>query len=187
MLKIIITETGQKELTKLNFVVEESLDQIIAFIPKLDLIGLGHIFITDKPNQSRKSSADATAAYFQKYENTSAYVEIYLARLYSHVKSAESFSLMIPLQMVGLAEALFHEVGHHVEKTRSHGIKKKTREKFAEKYANELLSKYLADNAQSIDACFENSEIFSKWQVRIKSIKVALNPAGNPILDRKAF
>ncbi len=152
MVKIEISETGQTELEKIGFNIEESLDQIMEFIPKSDLVNLGHIIVTDEPRQWKKRSDKTVGAYFQKHENTKAYIEIYISRLFAHLKSAESLRLMIPLQNVGLAQTLFHEVGHHVEKIRSHGINKKTREKFAEKYSNKLLSVYLASSAESIDS-----------------------------------
>jgi hypothetical protein len=158
MVKIEITETGQTELDKIGFNIEESLNKIIVFIPKEDLVDLGHIIVTDKPHQSKKHLDKALGAYSQKHENIAAYIEIYITRLFAHLKSAESLRLMIPLQNIGLAETLFHEVGHHVEKIRSHGINKKTREKFAEKYASRLLSIYLDKNAESIDECFKNLE-----------------------------
>ncbi len=97
-------------------------------------------------------------AYFQKENHTSAYVEIYLSKMFSHLKNPESLKLMIPIQNVGLAQTVFHEVGHHIEKIRSHGIKKNKSEKFAEKYGTDLLSKYLISNADSINSCFRNLE-----------------------------
>jgi len=154
--KIEISETGKKESERLNFDVEKFLIRIIKYIPKTDLIGLERIYITDKPGQWEKHLDKAAGAYFQKQKGTSAYIEIYLSRLFNHVKGAESMNLIIPLQNVGLAQTIFHEVGHHIEKTKSHGIKKNKSEKFAYNYANDLLSKYLIANADSINSCFKN-------------------------------
>ncbi len=151
-----ISETGQKESERLDFDVEKSLTKIIEYIPKIDLIGLERIYITDKPGEWKKHLDKAAGAYFQKQKGTSAYIEIYLSRLFNHVKSAESMNLMTPLQNVGLARTIFHEIGHHIEKTKSHGVKKNKSEKFAHNYANDLLSKYLIANADSINSCFEN-------------------------------
>ena len=158
MLQIKITEAGQKELQKVDFDIEGALDRIIEFIPKLDLVGLGYIYITDKPINWKKRLNEAFGSYFQKHNNAAAYIEIYIEKLFSHIKSVDSFKLMIPIQNIGLAQTLFHEVGHHVEKTRSHGIKKNKREKFADNYMDKLLLKHLNANAESIEACFKNLE-----------------------------
>jgi hypothetical protein len=158
MLKIKISEIGKKESKKLNFDVEKYLVKIIEYIPKTDLIGLEHIYITDLPHQWKKHLDTAAGAYFQKHKSTSAYIEIYLSRMFSHIKSAESMNRMIPIQNVGLARTVFHEVGHHIEKTRSHRIKKNKSENFADNYAKDLLSKYQIGNADSINLCFENLE-----------------------------
>jgi hypothetical protein len=50
-MKINIMETGKRELAKLDLDVEECQYQVTSFIPKPDLIGMGHIFTTGKPVQ----------------------------------------------------------------------------------------------------------------------------------------
>ena len=158
MMKIKISEAGSKELNKFDFDIQQSLKNILEYLPKIDLIGLDHIYITDKPEQWKKHLSNAGGAYFEEKNNTPAYIEIYLSEMFSHIKSTESFMLMKPIQNIGLAQTVFHEVGHHIEKTRSHGINKNKREKYAEKYANNLLSKYLTANADSINSCFKYLE-----------------------------
>ena len=158
MLTVKITEAGQKKIDNLKFDIEESLNRIIEFVPKMDLIGLKYIYVTDEPGEWKKHLANASGAYFQKTKNAPAYIEMYLSRLFGHINSAESSMLMVPFQNIGLAQTLFHEVGHHVEKTRSHGISKKKRETFAKKYEQTHLSKYLSANVDSINSCFQDLE-----------------------------
>lgn len=158
MLKIEITQTGRKEIERLQINIEESLKRIIQFIPKSDLIGLGCIYVSDEPGQWKEHLADALGAYFQKFNNIPAYIEIYLSRLFSHIRNAESLRLIIPIQDIGIAHTIFHEVGHHVEKSKKHGIKKSDRERFAENYVQRLMAEYLSANAGTINSCFLNLE-----------------------------
>ena len=158
MLKIKISDACRKELNKFNFDVEKPLSEIIKYIPRLDLIGLDFIYVTDKPEHSKKHLSNALGIYFQKQNNSPAYVEIYLSRIFGHINSAEHMKLIMPILNIGLAHTVFHEVGHHFHTTKSHGIKKSKREQFADHYANNLLSKYLVANTDSINSCFENLE-----------------------------
>lgn len=186
MIKITLTETGRKESERLRFEVEKSLNEIIEYIPKTDLIGIENIYITDKPNQWRKRLINAAGAYYEKQNSTSAYIEIFLSRVFSHVRDSETFSLMMPIRIISLAQTLFHEVGHHVERTKIHGIKRNQVEKYAHHYARELLKKYQLDNEESINLCFENLEKVASenklpiefvegmkrgWEAELRSIK----------------
>ena len=65
---------------------------------------------------------------------------------------------MLPVLEYGLAHTLFHEFGHHIEHTRSHGIKKKKKENYADSYAKKLINKYAVDKASSVDKCFKDLE-----------------------------
>jgi hypothetical protein len=185
MFKIRISESGREELNMLDFDIELHLTRIIEFVPKTDQIGLDHIYIMDKPKQLKKHSSNARGAYFKKGNKSSTYIELYLSNLFNHIKNPESFKLMIPIQNIGLAEVIFHEVGHHVEKIRSHGISKEKREKWAEKYGGNLLSKYLVANKDSINSCFKHlvnvaeekglsleiiEQMKTGWERQIKSI-----------------
>jgi hypothetical protein len=70
MVKIVITESGQTELDKIDFNVKESLDHIISFIPSTDFLDLSHIIVTDKPNQWKKHLDEAAGAYYQVWGQT---------------------------------------------------------------------------------------------------------------------
>ena len=110
MIKIILSETGKNESERLNFDIEKSVNKIIEYIPKTDLIGLERIYITDTPHRWKKHLDKAAGAYFEKHVSRPAYIEVYLSKMFSHVKGAESMNLMMPLQAVGLAQTIFHEV-----------------------------------------------------------------------------
>jgi hypothetical protein len=156
MPKVVITEKGKSELLFLNFDVGKLIDQIMKKIPINDLKGISHIYVNDLPKQSGGKPKTNSGAYSQKYKNTPAFIEIYLKNLFGHIQNTESMNLMLPIQSLGLAHTIFHEVGHHVQHTKSHGIKKNKRETFAESYAKQLLNGYIIDNAAAINACFDN-------------------------------
>ena len=183
MLTIKIIETGRKEIKKLGTDIEESINKIIEFIPKANLNGLDYIYVTDEPMEWKKHLANAAGAYFQKSKDAPAYIEIYLSRLFRNISSAESSQLMVPLRNIGIALAVFHEIGHHVEKTKSHGIKKNNRERYAENYEKKLMAKYLFANADSINSCFQNLEKVGNEkglsQEILRKMKVGM---GSPIL-----
>ena len=158
MVRIIVSDKGKQEANRLNFDIEAAIVKIVQYAPKRDLIGLDRIFITDLPEQWRKLLSNARASYFERQRNRPPHIELYLKRIFSHIKSAESLSQMLPIQYIGIAQTIFHEVGHHVERTRSHGIKKNKRENYAGSYAKGLLNDYILDNANSINSCFDHLE-----------------------------
>jgi len=158
MVKIIISEKGKEELNRLCLDIENILHQILELIPKVDLIGLNHIYVTDLPENLKKRSANSLGAYYKKQNNQPAFIELYLKKLFAHIRTSDSMNQMLPIQTRGLAATLFHEVGHHIEHTRSHGIKKNQKESFASGYAKNLLNPYLIRNAEAIGKCFDDLE-----------------------------
>ncbi|MFC1579622.1 hypothetical protein ACFL4N_01780, partial [Thermodesulfobacteriota bacterium] len=110
MLKVVITEKGQAELSFLNFDVEKMIEQIMKKIPMSDVKGISHIYVTDLPKKNDNRSKSTNGAYFQSLEGTPAYIEIYLKNLFKHINNQESMNLMLPIQSQGLANTLFHEV-----------------------------------------------------------------------------
>jgi len=156
MPKVVITEKGQAELTFLNFDVEKAIFQILKKLSLGDIVGIGHIYVTDLPTKIVSNSTDTSGAYFKKFNDRPAYIEIYLKNLFRHIKGTESMNLMLPIQSQGLAHVIFHEVGHHVKHTKSHGINKSKSESFAETYAKQHFNRYIIDNTAEINACFDN-------------------------------
>jgi hypothetical protein len=154
-LKIIISEKGKLEIEKLKFNVEKSIHNILRHIPKADLHGISHIVVTDLPANKQYLRNKVMAAYFDKHNNQSAFIEIYFKNHFGHVRSAASFAQMLPIQEIGLAKTIYHEVGHHIRITRTHGINQRKDENFAERYAEEIMANYVIDNAEDINSCFD--------------------------------
>ena len=161
-IKIIITEQGKTEIARLQFDIISAINKIIAYVPKPDLINISHIFITDLPLEMKEKSAPTHAAYFAKFNRKPAYIEVYLKNVFLHIKSAESFSSMLPIQEYGLAISIFHEIGHHVRVNRTHNIGKDRSEKYAELYAKKLERQYIIKNASNINICLENLHIMAQ-------------------------
>ncbi len=151
MMKIHITEKGKLELKRLDFDIFNSIQKILKYIPKKHITRIDQIFITDIAINTK-----AGALYVPTYKKEPARIELYLKRLFSHIKHENSFRLMLAIQEIGLAHALYHEIGHHVRATHSHGIKKTKSEKYANSYANKALDRYILNNAQSINSCYDN-------------------------------
>ncbi len=164
MLKIVVTENGKTELTRLGADIKPIVDHIIGKVPTYDINGISHIYITDLPAKRKNKHKDSWGAYFPKYGNRPAYIEIYLKNLFGHIKTSHSMQLMLPIQSIGLAHTIFHEVGHHIEHTRSHGIKRPKKESFAESYCNKLLNSYIICFADKINNCFDELEKIAEDQ-----------------------
>lgn len=153
-MKIKITEESQIELDLLNFDIVKSINKLTKSLSIGDLKGISQILVTDLPSNKNK----AKASYIKKYKSNPANIEIYLINLFSHIKNKESFNLMIPIQEIALAQAFYHEVGHHVREIRTHNISRRHSEKFAVTYSITVLNKYILENESSINSCFDNLE-----------------------------
>lgn len=158
MIKTLTTESGRLELIRLNLDIESVITGILEYVPKADIVGLDHVLVSDLPGKWKKYRAEAMGAYFEKKADAPAHVELYLKVMFSHIQRAESLHQMLPIQFVGIAQTLYHEIGHHVERTRTHGIDRSKREKYAESYSKRLLDRYILDNVGPIDACFDHLE-----------------------------
>ena len=163
-MKIVVTGNGNTELTRLGADIEPIVDQILGKVPIYDLNGISHIYITDLPDRQNSKHKNSWGAYFQKDSDRPAYIEIYLKNLFRHIKTSESLQLMLPIQSIGLAQTIFHEIGHHIEHTRSHGIKKPKKESFADSYCIKLLNSYIICFADQINNCFDELEKIAEDQ-----------------------
>ena len=157
-MKIIVSEKVLSELQNVNFDIAESIDRILGYVPAKDLRGISHVYVHDIPHGKVKKNKKLAAAYFRKQSKESAYIELYWKRLFGNIQSPEHFEKMLPIQEYGLATTLYHEVGHHVREIRTHRIKKNLNEEFAGNYADQILTRYILDNARKIADCFERLE-----------------------------
>jgi hypothetical protein len=158
MIKIIISNKGKEELSRFSFNMELALERILHYVPKIDIIGLDHIYITDLPERWKKHLENSSGAYYMKQNNHPAHIELFIKKLFSNVNNPDSLNKMLPFQYIGIAHTVYHEIGHHIEHIRSHGITKKHKEIFSDSYAYKLSYQYALDNADAINACFENIE-----------------------------
>lgn len=148
--KIVITEQARYEEVRLGIDLSEMTESVIKYIPPSDLVGIVRIVFVDRTDRK------AMASYFRKQGTQEATIEVYLENLLLvSAKNSENFNLTLPIRVRGLAEAIFHEVGHHVRQTRSHGVRNEKNEVFANAYARRLLATYVTANASAIDSCFE--------------------------------
>lgn len=85
MLKVVITEKRQAELSFLNFDVEKMIDRIIK-IPLSDLKGMSPICVIDLPIKNYRRPKTITGAYFQKFKGKPAYFNI-IPNYLNHIKS----------------------------------------------------------------------------------------------------
>jgi hypothetical protein len=161
-MKVIISESGKLEIDRLQFDIRHSIDSIFRYIPKGDILGLDHILVTELPLKKKGHDHSALGAYFKRQGNRQAHVELYVKNLFGHLKSAESFRQMLPVQEFGLAQTIYHEVGHHVREVRTHGLKRNRSENFAESYTLNILNRYVLDNAKSINSCFKSLKGIAK-------------------------
>ena len=159
MVRLIISNRAKEEAKRLAFDIEAAISKILQYVSGKDLTGLDHIFVTDLPARKWKHLAnEAWASYFEKNRKSEAHIELYLKPILKHIQSPESLSHMLAVQYVGMAETIFHEIGHHVERTRSHGVKKSMREEYADSYSKQVLNNYVLENAGSVNACFDHLE-----------------------------
>jgi len=161
-MKVIILEGGKSEMDRLQFDIRHSIDSIFRHIPKEDILGLDHILVTALPLKKKGHNHNALGAYFKRQGNRQAHIELYAKNLFGHLKSAESFRQMLPIQEFGLAQTIYHEVGHHVREIRTHGLKKNRSENFAESYTLNILNRYVLDNAKSVNSCFKSLKSITK-------------------------
>ncbi len=152
-MKIIVTDKGEEELTRLGFDIHSSIKKILNPVPGKDLLQLSHISITDVPSQKDSRRTGALGVYKRKWKNYQACIEISLKNIFPG-SNKNTFNKLLLLKELGLARVLYHEIGHHVEKTLSHGIKKTQREKFAEDYMTKLFKLFLLENKATLKEFF---------------------------------
>jgi len=154
MLNIVFSEKANEFLKILDLNILEDISEMIQYIPKNDIVGIDKVYFRDTPLLASNVSQNTIASYHQSYNNKQALVEIYLARIITFTNNSKLVSLLYPIIKYQIAQAIFHEIGHHIEKTKSHGIKKHKSENFAISYSNNLLNLYVSNILESLKLCF---------------------------------
>lgn len=156
-MKIVFTEQVEAEQVRLGVNLRSSIEDAIACVPGADLVELSRVVIADFP-EGRRKEKKIRGSYFPKYKKLLAHIELYVGIIFGPIERPIDFKLMRAIWELELAQTLFHEIGHHVREIRSHGIKVKEEEDFAEKYAREMIDKYYPKKRPSIEECFDKLE-----------------------------
>ena len=133
-MRIVISGDAKAELDKLNIDLETMIRKALHYVPSLDRIGISHISVTSEPEDYKEHLKGAVGSYSRKAKNRPAFIALYTKNFSLLRRNRERLSQMIPILEFELADTLFHEFGHHIQHTRSHGIKKKRGEQYAESY-----------------------------------------------------
>ena len=135
-----IIEVNISKQIPYNF--SNAIQELLKYVPKEDLIGLSKIVIIDEPLDSKwaKQYPWAAGAYFEKFQNRNAYIELYFKKIYS---TLPNWFFRFPfLPQHSISYVLFHEIGHHAQKMK-HGLGKNVIEKDAGTYAKKYYSDYV--------------------------------------------
>jgi hypothetical protein len=127
-------ESQYKRAIPLN--IEKLAKNLLEKVPPEHLIGLDVIsFVDTIPHKKNKL---AGGLYWQKVGRDPALIEIGIEEIYRGMPRLCFFLPFIPKFM--LANVLFHEIGHHFQRL-AHGVSKREREAFADRYAKQMLKK----------------------------------------------
>lgn len=130
-INVVCLQEGQHHLIK-------EVKSLLRYVPKDHLYGLQKIVITDIASDHRVR--DRGGAYYSERQGSVPMIELCTAILFKGIPKALFF---IPfLTRFIIADALFHEIGHHYQK-KIHGIKKEEWEQWSERYSKEMTKKAL--------------------------------------------
>ncbi len=153
-MKIIISDKGKAEIKRLGINIKASIEKLLKHVPDADLLQLSHILVTDIPENKNSREEGALGAYFCKWNNRPARIELYIKNIFEKV-NPKALKIMFPVIEIDFANVLYHEIGHHVEKVRAHGIGKSKRESYADEYANKLSCYVTLQNTESMQETFQ--------------------------------
>ena len=123
------------------------------------VFGAARVYAFTVPGPKWKSwLKGAVGSYCRKAKNRPAFIALYTKNFSLLRRNRQRLSQMIPVLEFVLADTLFHEFGHHIQHTRSHGIKKKRGEQYAESYRSRLISTYVLATADDVNKCFDDVE-----------------------------
>jgi len=125
--------------TSFSFKIERLLQNLLRVVPQEHLIGLDSIILVGQVTSKKSREQKAGGLYWQKWRQRPATIEIALDEIYRGVPKIVLHLPFIPKFI--LANALYHEIGHHYQQRFTHAAKNVGREEFAEKYKKQLLQK----------------------------------------------
>lgn len=163
-MNIAFSEDGKKFVNDLDINIMDDIREILEYVPSKDITGLEKVYFIKNPPKKLTSSVNTVATYHQFYNNKKAHIEIYLSNVITYSDNLKVVNLLYPIFKYNLAQAIFHEIGHHIEKTRAHGIKKTSSENYAITYSNGLLNLYTKNNSESLKSFIKKmNELSAKY------------------------
>ncbi|MBP7530118.1 MAG: hypothetical protein KA801_19515 [Syntrophorhabdaceae bacterium] len=145
------------KVKKLDFNLADSIEKILQCVPKEDVFRLSYILVTNLPVH-KSIPVGSQGAYFGERNKKGAHIELYFENIFPNSEAPDKFRDMSVILRLSLARTIFHEIGHHVQSIRTHGITQKKSEEYADHYRDSLLNKFLCDNAQAVNDCFQHLE-----------------------------
>ena len=116
--------------------IERMVRKLLDKVPGEHLIGLDVIIIVDTVSHRRDKKSEGL--YWPKKGQEQAKIEIAVDAIYKGMPRIVFYLPFVAELM--LASVIYHEVGHHYQ-YQTHGITKREREDFAEKYKKQMLKK----------------------------------------------
>lgn len=156
-MRIEIVDSIELKIKKLNFDLADSIEKILQYVPKEDVFNLSYILVGGQPVH-KSIPKGSRGTYFGERNKKRAHIELYFENIFPDSKDPDKFQEMLVILQLNLARTVFHEIGHHVQTIRTHGITQKRNEEYADHYRDSLWSKFLCSNAQAVNDCFRHLE-----------------------------
>ena len=156
-MRIKIVDSIELKVKKLNFNLVDSIENILQYVPKEDMFRLSCILVADLPVHKGIPGA-SQGAYFGERNKKGAHIELYFENIFPSSEDSDKFREMFVILQLSLSRTIFHEIGHHVQSIRTHGVTQKRSEEYADHYSDSLWNKFLCNNAQAVNDCFQHLE-----------------------------
>lgn len=133
----IIVEEDVKKANRINF--ESIILSLIDVVSSEHLIGLEKILVKSKSPIQKDAYTEALGLYYGKREGAhQPYVVLCAENIVARIENIPFVLRWLISPKKIIAETLFHEIGHHYQRI-SHGHKKKSWEKHADKYCTYMM------------------------------------------------
>lgn len=153
---VVVEDTGDN-----NFPFKEYIADILSVLPESDLIGIAKISIVRGLTKIANKKNDSYARYLPIENGKRSEIEInYVALLRERIPKY-LFKSYPEIAALLLSEYIYHEIGHHIHLFKKHGIRKRSHEFFANKYAKRGYFKYLFLKQKEILLSYK----FASWNI----------------------
>lgn len=127
----------QLENKFLSLLLKRRVVKLLRVVPKEHLLGLEKIVLAE--SILLKKSKDLGGLYNKKKDREPCSIELSVNSLFRGMPKI--LHLLPFVSTFVLATALYHEIGHHYHTKFTHGISKREREDFANRYSKEMMKK----------------------------------------------